>query len=126
MVKRVIGAVTTAVALTAAAVVVNPGSAAAAMGKGRVQICSKGTYQSWLEFEGGLEYQATYLAAPGKCIAATIPSGTYAIKVWAIFDATKPLKWPLTRFGASTQTDPGVKVFTYGNNILDQSFSITT
>ncbi|MEV4494436.1 hypothetical protein AB0J84_01835 [Micromonospora arborensis] len=110
-IKRTATGVAAAGMLTAATLAVSTGPAAAAMGKGRVQLCSQGNYGSYLEFWGN--GASTVLVPPGTCLKTNIPSGTQQVEVLGAFNSSG-IAFHLGTFTASASDDPGWKVFTTG------------
>ncbi|OKI46066.1 hypothetical protein [Micromonospora sp. CB01531] len=108
--KAAIG-VAAAATLTAGTVVATAGPAAAAMGQGRVQLCSQGNYWSYLEYTG--TYLSSYRVAPGSCGKWDIPAGTYQIEVRGMFNTSSSTFW-MGSFAASASSNPGWKVYTRG------------
>ncbi|SNY69767.1 hypothetical protein [Paractinoplanes atraurantiacus] len=113
--KTVLAGVAAAALCSTAAVTVAAGPAAAAMGKGRVQICSQGDFDSWLEFVGSTSYNSTYVASPGQCVNETIPPGTYSLSIIGQARKAGALRGFLGATPANPNTNPGVKVFTRGS-----------
>ncbi|MEU5941313.1 hypothetical protein ABZ807_19480 [Micromonospora sp. NPDC047548] len=109
--KAAIGAAMVATTI-AASLAATTGPAAAAMGKGRVQLCSQGNYWSFLSFAGN--GATTGLVAPGTCLKTDIPFGTYQIIVTGKWN-TSESTWEMGRFNATPNDDPGYKVYTYGS-----------
>jgi hypothetical protein len=119
----VLAGVTAAALCTTALVTVAAGPAAAAMGKGRAQICAQGDYDSWLEFRGSQTFNSSYVSSPGfGCVNVTIPPGTYQLAIIGLAEkpGTLPTAVVLGTYNASPSTNPGVKAFTSG------SFSTST
>ncbi|MFI7609470.1 hypothetical protein ACIBTV_30760 [Micromonospora sp. NPDC049366] len=110
-VKRAAAGVAAAGMLTAATLAVTTGPAAAAMGKGRVQICAQGNYAAYLSFEGS-RYSTSVLAVPGACVKTDIPTSTYQIGVNGVYNSGASFR--MGAFVASSSDDPGWKVYTKG------------
>ncbi|OKI44021.1 hypothetical protein A6A27_38685 [Micromonospora sp. CB01531] len=110
--KAAIGVAATAT-LTVGTVVATTGPAAAAMGQGRVQLCSQGNYQSYLKFTGGGLALQTTVVPPGTCNKWDIPVGASGIEVRGVFNTSGSTFW-IGSFEASASSNPGFKVYTLG------------
>ncbi|WP_028852316.1 hypothetical protein [Thermocrispum municipale] len=99
------GALATAGAMATAA----PASAAAAAGPGQLTVCSYGSYDSSVEFEGG---EITVLVPPGDCL--TIPAGGSRVESINVYG----FEYPSLFWISSGQHDPsrGTTVVTYGSS----------
>ncbi|MFI7609523.1 hypothetical protein ACIBTV_31025 [Micromonospora sp. NPDC049366] len=110
-VKKVATGVAAAGMLTAATLAATSGPAAAAMGQGRVQLCSQGNYASYLSYTGtGI---TTYVVFPGTCLKDDIPRNTTQIEVVGIFNSSGT-SFSMGSFKASATDNPGWKVYTGG------------
>jgi hypothetical protein len=104
--------------MTVASVALAAGPAEATMGKGRIQLCSRGSYPSWIAFvHQNAEFGGMNLVKPGTCAEGDIMQSTDTIRVWAQFNGYPALS--IYQFAASPQTNPGLKVYTYGDNVLN-------
>lgn len=104
------------IAVTAGAAVLAAGvttavatPAQAAMGKGRVQLCSKGNYAAYLKFASG----TTTLVNPGSCVSWNIPSDTTRIDVRGHYNTSSSTFYIGSVF-ANSSTNPGVKIVSNG------------
>ncbi|MGI5182430.1 hypothetical protein ACQEVZ_39785 [Dactylosporangium sp. CA-152071] len=120
-IRKAAAGVAAAVAVTGVTLFTTTGSAAAApMGQGRVMLCSQGSYSSMLSFHwpdppgpatGGRAY--TTLVAPGTCGAWNIPKGSETVEVMGQWH-TSVNQFTLGTFKATSESNPGVKVYTKG------------
>ncbi|MGI5182513.1 hypothetical protein ACQEVZ_60470 [Dactylosporangium sp. CA-152071] len=120
-IKKAAAGVAAAAVVTGVTLIATTGSAAAApMGKGRVMLCSQGSYSSMLSFlwpdppgpaTGGRAY--TTLVAPGTCGAWNIPKGSETVEVMGQWH-TSVNQFTLGALLVNSDTNPGVKVYTFG------------
>ncbi|WP_432971101.1 hypothetical protein [Dactylosporangium sp. CA-233914] len=121
-IRRAVAGVAAAAAVSAVALVATTGpSLAAPMGKGRIMLCSQGTYGSLLAMHwpdppgpavGGIAY--TFIVPRDSCMAWNILKGVESIEVrgqWNTSVNQFTLGWLLV----TANTNPGVKVYTGGS-----------
>jgi hypothetical protein len=104
-----------AVALvTLPAALINPVPAGAApMGKGRVMLCSQGTFASSMVLLG--TDVVTEKVPAGSCVTRNIDAGTWGIEV-RLHWVTSPNSWPLCGISATPDSNPGIKIYTVGSS----------
>lgn len=99
-------------AATTAMLATTSGPASAAMGKGRVQLCSQGNYWSFLRFDGS--GATTSLVPPGSCIKTDIPFNTVYIAVVGKWNLSNT-NFEMGGVPATPNDNPGYKFYTVGS-----------